>query len=430
MGNYLISLKRQSSIDIENGYLSASVKTRNSSKGILNIYFNCCFYMLLLPFKPSYDKLSGSCKLKSSRFQKFLCYFFMWFLVIVHTISTHIHKVYKLHLINAISTKEYCDFFASFLYSFKQLKFLWTVYYKQEKIEEYLTSVSNNRLLIKEDKNGSLRRLFGCFNTGCEALFMVFIFIVYVTNFMMLGNHVLFHLPQFVASSRFKMFIRNDSKNVSELFYSPENISVGSVEFLLRCISMLDLFHTVIFFLFPFPLWKSIRRLERLAKTSPITSQSVQELNEMYEDVKHLSHAGNEAWASLNLLWISDLSVRIVLRFDEVVHSRNVFQMVVVFGSQGLLITSLIVGAEVARIGSRFREWIVMNRRRISEQTFPLNKKKGVNTTEAIVEQIIEELHARPLGIGSTGVYILDYSFLAQLLTSIIVTLFLSFPPP
>ncbi|CAL8084083.1 unnamed protein product [Orchesella dallaii] len=396
---------------------------KNTSRHTLNIYFNVSYYLLLIPFKPFYNVETGRCSLTTFSIQRILCLFVMWPLILLNILSYIIRALYLIFTVNKISAKGYFNVFAQFLYAFKELKLMWTFLKKQDKIQEYLTSINQNSLLIKKRDEKEDR-----FRVDWTILYILFVFFVYLANFIKLGQTLSLTPSSFITSGRTRFFL-TDPLPAEDEYWTVENILLGSVDIILRLASLVNLFSTFIFFLLPFPLWKATRHFETFATHSSSSARPKhsegwvyhRETNilEKYEELKILNESGNEAWATLTLLWILELAVKIVLEFDNSVVSSNPVDVVVLLGTQGLMIVSLMMGAEVVRMVERFKGWLITKRK--SRREFFIGRSQEVR-------MIMEELQGSPIGIGAPGVYQLSYSFLAQLLCFIVITLFLSFP--
>ncbi|CAL8148520.1 unnamed protein product [Orchesella dallaii] len=401
-------------------HLNKKVKGRNSCENVFLTYFNCCYFMLLLPFRPVFDN-SAKITLKTSPWQKNLCLFFMWLLIIINEVTKVAKRFYKASCsTEPISVNQYCKLFVSVLYACKQFKFLWTAYSKQEKIEKYLNAVSSNSLLQKEGKELNWKFLF-----NWEIPFIFLILMGYLGSFVRLGMVLGFKMPQYVSRSRIHVFLNagvSHYVNTTEL-YNAEHVISFTVELVFSIISLVDNFLTVIFFLLPIPLWKAMKRLERLITHQNQIQSNVfnsKDILTKFEEVKLLSSIGNEVWGSLNLLWILYISSKIVLNFDETIRSQKALSIALLFGTQFLLITTLIMGAEISRIGERLKMHLLIESRS--------GNRKGEEEEDGAINRLIKQLDVFPVGIGKSAVYRLDYSFLSQLLTSIIITLFVGAP--
>ncbi|ODM92300.1 hypothetical protein Ocin01_14381 [Orchesella cincta] len=393
----------------------------NSSSNTLNVYFNCCYYMLLLPFRPEYDKTTGQCNLDGSRLQKILVYYVMWPLMILNDITKSVRRFVKASTTASMTIRQYCKIFASLLYTFKQLKFLYVAYKCQRLIQKYLTVVKTNSLLQKQHEEPSKSKLLSKVGHyfGWRLPFLIFIFFVYIFNYFQIGRIVIFHFnDEFLPKSR--LYVVMGGQNGTELDSIGKIVS-GGVEIIFILVSLFDHFLVHLFFLLPIPLWVAVRRLERLV-LFPIADQvNFREILGKYQEIKLISRFCNEIWGSLTLLWILDYSTTLVLNFDERVRSKSLVDVVLLFGSQALLITALIMAAEVTRIVERLKEYLTIHYK---------HGEKAKSGSQQVVHELIDELETFPVGIGNTGVYRLDYGFLSQLLCSVIVTLFVGVPPP
>ncbi|ODM92301.1 hypothetical protein Ocin01_14380 [Orchesella cincta] len=314
----------------------------NSSSNLLNIYFNCCYYMLLFPFRPEYDKSTGRCSLHVSFIQEKLCYYFMWPFIITNFLTKFLRIAIVACMKEALTIRNYCQTFASLLYSYKQLMFLWTAFKHQAQIRNYLSSVSCNSVLQKRRETEGL---LGKINhhLGWKLVFFLFIFLVYFINYFQIGKVIVSDYPSFLAKSRLYVIftsIRNGTR-ITKL----EQIAGGGLEIIFCVVALLNHFLVTIFFILPIPLWNSIRRLERLVVDAQ-GEVDFHALLEKYEEVKLLSRCGNAVWGSLSLIWILDYSTTLVLNFDEFIHSKSFIDVVLLFGSQALLITALILGSQ------------------------------------------------------------------------------------
>ncbi|CAL8148517.1 unnamed protein product [Orchesella dallaii] len=402
-----------------------SINIRNTSENTLHIYFNCCYYMLLLPFRPEYDNSTQKCTLGGSRYQKNLCYYIMWPLLITNDITKSIRKFMLSSKRTTMSLNQYCQIFASLLYSFKQLKFLWTAYKSKDDIQKYLNAVSTNSLLQKPKEScehpNYIKRLGKYF--GWKLLVLLCIFAVYFCNYFQIAKVIFFDYSHFVSLSRLRIFLGNSgSINGTEL-KTAVNILSSGVEVVFCLVALFDHFLVTLFFLLPIPLWNSVRNLERILIHSK-SEMNWSEVLKNYEEIKLLSRFGNEVWGTLTLLWILDYSTHLILNFDQMVRSRSLVDMVLLFGSQGILIFALIMGAEITRMVERLKEHLLVYYKDGSEA------RDSKSNSGRLINELIDELKTFPVGIGSTGVYKLDYGFLSQLLCSVIVTLFVGVPPP
>ncbi|CAL8070507.1 unnamed protein product [Orchesella dallaii] len=142
-----------------------------------------------------------------------------------------------------------------------------------------------------------------------------------------------------------------------------------------------------------------------------------------YEELKNLSQLGNEIWALLNLIFVINMSMKTVLDFNESVRSRDILYMVFIFGNQALLFTSLILGAEISRMVESLKK-ILVSKRWEEKRRENVMEVISVENRSQCLDKLIEQLDMFPVGIGTTGVYQLNYGFLSQLLCSVTVTLF------
>ncbi|ODM88302.1 hypothetical protein Ocin01_18380, partial [Orchesella cincta] len=136
-----------------------------------------------------------------------------------------------------------------------------------------------------------------------------------------------------------------------------------------------------------------------------------------YDELRQLSHSGNEAWAVLNLLWIIDDSTMLILDFNDMMKTHDLLNIWYLFGNQVLLCTALLMSTEIPRRLERAKQRFIIMQRTKKVESYP------------VIHELSEKLNDCPVGIGTTGLYTVHYAFVCQLLTSVVIALFTSFPP-
>ncbi|CAL8122082.1 unnamed protein product [Orchesella dallaii] len=215
---------------------------------------------------------------------------------------------------------------------------------------------------------------------------------------------------RFIASRRFGTFLHvNDSVNATNMFTGENRLYAISELIFVICTTFSNALGAI-FVIFPFPLWKGMKHFKRLVAEDNTDSLA---LIKKYEELKNLSRCGNEIWASLYLIGVITMSMKLVLFFDESVRSHNVLHLVINLGIQALLLTSLILGAEISRMVKNLRKILISKRWEEKLRGKVMERIRGENRNQCL-DELIEQLEIFPVGIGTTGVYQLNYSFISQ----------------
>ncbi|ODM89997.1 hypothetical protein Ocin01_16685 [Orchesella cincta] len=350
-----------------------------------------------------------------------LCYGLMWPLLVIIEISRFGLSIYRIFSsIDPLKPQEYCKMFIHIIYACKQLLFLRTVYKQQDKIQSYLSAVNTNSFLQKRREGSSIfRQIFQFFRW--KLLLLVFIFGVYFSNHFRIVRNVFYKFDESADYNQTQEingtsdFMENDSDYDDE----SNGIKISLVEILelIFVIAILvDYFLIVIFYLLPVPMLIALQKWETFFDDCK-SEADYQGLLKKYDELRQLSYSGNKAWASLNLLWIIDDSTMLILDFNDMMKTHDLLNIWYLFGNQVLLYTALLMSTEIPRRLERAKHRFIIMQRNKKMESYP------------VIHELSEKLNDCPVGIGTTGLYTVHYAFVCQLLTSVVIALFTSFPP-
>ncbi|CAL8148523.1 unnamed protein product [Orchesella dallaii] len=233
----------------------------------------------------------------------------------------------------------------------------------------------------------------------------------------------------FVSAGRTRYFLNSTILFQDDGNFKPEDVAIGVIEAVLEVVQYLIMTTSFIIFIIPFPLWNEMKLFvssihRSLTKTKinygdNSVEKEVDKWLDRWEELKSFSDSTNSAFSIVVLFWLFEYVIITMVLLNDVLRLRKLIPFILIIGSPALVTLSLVVGAEICRLVDCCKEHI---------QTL----KTGKNTTaktEKELDRLLSRFEAAPVGIGSTGVYMLSYGFLAQLLCSMVITMFIiSFP--
>ncbi|CAL8132101.1 unnamed protein product [Orchesella dallaii] len=323
--------------------------------------------------------------------------------------------------------EKYFEFAYLILHLALQVKFYLVVMRKRKQLEKLFNDVSAFSLFQPTESSGPLKSKSFKWTTMLLRLYMAYMHVACIALAILrklyFGQTIQTNIPlgkQFstaIETGRNRFFVGHKiscavklyKDNICDNIYSTENIIIGSVELALQFIRIWnDLFVSMFFFgALPLTFWSASKRFQlycsgiyRSRAGSPIlnkafNSQQADLIVEKYEQLRNLVISLNSVWSTPALLFVLDTLLTVVLRVTLALTSKNTWHLLYTGNLALFLIVLLVMLAEGRIINAAFKQWLCD--RYIREQVF--GQKKD------LLEWLEKDLDARPVGIGSVGVY-------------------------
>ncbi|CAL8134937.1 unnamed protein product [Orchesella dallaii] len=389
-----------------------------SRSSFLSRYFTIGYYLLIVPFKPEY-KEDGSCILKVSKLQKSLCYIGPWTSTLLKQIATNIRNILGKSTVVNGGVADYFAIVSDLLYCIRVFTFWNSLFHRSETIRNILETIHTSSL-FKLNNSGNQLASHVYLNSryliaGC--LSQLYFYRVHTFNFSEFSFTAHFHT--YVAEGWGKLLLQS---NKSESILNGQD-DLQLIDITIGILSMVMSFGYLMLWFFvdlfangplPLTLWVATNQFQKLVFDFTKNDEECEQKREMwsqilekYDELKTCSDSINSLWSLYVLMWVCDtgLSVFFLTRreFRSVGSYNSVAYFIYPMYISVCLAGALILLADVYRKVKCIKSCIIRRATR------------GINWVhETELKPLLRELETNPIGLGSDGIFQVNYSFLAQ----------------
>ncbi|CAL8110350.1 unnamed protein product [Orchesella dallaii] len=235
---------------------------------------------------------------------------------------------------------------------------------------------------------------------------------------------------EIIASGRKRFFLGDLKSNITLMslngtilkydLYSNENILVGSADMALKIRGTLDHAFFTMFFSVAVSttFWSASKRFQDFlagiecfcveSATNAGSSHSFEaaKIMEKYKELRNLVASLNSVWSTMVLFYVISWSLNYIFHMKQGIESWDFSTMFSALNMRFFFVVMLFMLADGCKTNASIKLWLC-GRGCIHEEVFPHRKNE--------LECLEKRLEIEPNGIGTVGMFEINYGFLAQL---------------